>query len=128
MYNFLCSEKFCVEKSIRICQALNFIERKLSGLFWSMFRFWPSTQPKNAIPRWYTGRKWHIPMASNRKRSRGRIKAYDMGQGEGPIVPLTVMHRKRVTSELHDSYFRLMTIKHPIQRSSRRSCGRWVII
>ena len=50
--------------------------------------FWPSTQPKNAIPRWYTGRKWHIPMASNRKRSRGRIKAYEMGQGEGPIVPL----------------------------------------
>ena len=50
--------------------------------------FWPSTRPKNAIPRWYTGRKWHIPMASNRKRSRGRIKAYDMGQGEGPIVPL----------------------------------------
>ena len=44
--------------------------------------------PKNAIPRWYTGRKWHIPMASNRKRSRGRIKAYDMGQGEGLIVPL----------------------------------------
>ena len=50
--------------------------------------FWPSTRPKNAIPRWYTGRKWHIPMASNQKRSRGRIKAYDMGQGEGPIVPL----------------------------------------
>ena len=23
-------------------------------------------------------------MASNRKRSRGRIKAYNMGQGEGP--------------------------------------------
>ena len=35
-----------------------------------------------------TGRKWHIPMASNRKRSRGRIKAYNMGQGEGPMVPL----------------------------------------
>ena len=27
-------------------------------------------------------------MASNRKRSRGRIKAYNMGQGEGPMVPL----------------------------------------
>ena len=27
-------------------------------------------------------------MASNRKRSRGRIKADNMGQGEGPIVPL----------------------------------------
>ena len=27
-------------------------------------------------------------MASNRKRLRGRIKADDMGQGEGPTVPL----------------------------------------
>ena len=26
------------------------------------------------------------------------------------------MHRKRVTSELHDSYFHLMTIKHPISK------------
>ena len=33
------------------------------------------------------------------------------------------MHRKRVTSELHDSYFRLMTIKHPIQRSSSVRVG-----
>ena len=44
--------------------------------------------PKNAIPGWCTGRKWHIPMASNRKRLRGRIKAYNMGQGEGPTVPI----------------------------------------
>ena len=47
--------------------------------------FWPSTRPKNAIPRWCTGRKWHIPMASNRKRSCMRI---NMCQGEGPTVPL----------------------------------------
>ena len=78
--------------------------------------FWPSTRPKNAIPRWCTGRKWHIPMASNRKRSRGRIKAYNMGQGECLTVPNRLMHRKRVTSELHDSYFRLMTIKHSISK------------
>ena len=26
------------------------------------------------------------------------------------------MHRKRVTCELHDSYFRLMTIKHAISK------------
>ena len=26
------------------------------------------------------------------------------------------MHRKRVTAELHDSYFRLMTIKHSISK------------
>ena len=50
--------------------------------------FWPSNRPKNAIPRWCAGRKWHILMASNRKRSRGRIKAYNMGQDEGPTVPL----------------------------------------
>ena len=45
---------------------------------------------KNAIPRWCTGRKWHIPMASNRMRSLGRIKADNMGQGEGPTVPLQI--------------------------------------
>ena len=55
-------------------------------------------------------------MASNRKRSRGRIKAYDMGQGEGSHCATTVMHRKRVIFELHDSYFRLMTIKHSISK------------
>ena len=27
-----------------------------------------------------------------------------------------LMHRKRVTCELHDSYFRLMTIKHAISK------------
>ena len=32
------------------------------------------------------------------------------------------MHRKRVTSELHDSYFRLMTIKHSISKI------QWVIM
>ena len=30
-----------------------------------------------------------------------------------------LMHRKRVTSELHDSYFRLMTIKHAIPKIER---------
>ena len=28
---------------------------------------------KYAITKWCTGRKWHIPMASNRKRSRRRV-------------------------------------------------------
>ena len=31
-----------------------------------------------------------------------------------PLCHYRLMHRKRVTSELHDSYFRLMTIKHSI--------------
>ena len=38
-----------------------------------------------------------------------------------------LMHRKRVTCELHDSYFRSMTIKHAIPR--RRKCiFRWPVM
>ena len=33
-----------------------------------------------------------------------------------PQCHYRVMHWKRVTSELHDSYFRLMTIKHSISK------------
>ena len=40
--------------------------------------------------------------------------ADEMGQGKIPWYTHRLMHRKRVTSELHDSYFRLMTIKHAI--------------
>ena len=39
-----------------------------------------------------------------------------MGQGKSPWYTHRLMHRKRVTSELHDSYFRLMTIKHAIPK------------
>ena len=44
--------------------------------------------PKNAIQGDAPEGSGHIPMASNRKRSRVRIKAYNMGQGEGPTVPI----------------------------------------
>ena len=101
-------------------------DSKIEGTRWKKKKFSPSKfkcyvltfdpAQRNAIPRWCTGRKWHIPMTSNRKRSRGRIKVFNMGQGEGPTVPNRLMHQKRVTSELHDSYFRLMTIKHPISK------------
>ena len=33
-----------------------------------------------------------------------------------PWYTYRLMHRKRVTTELHDSYFRLMTIKHAIPK------------
>ena len=62
--------------------------------FWKIINGWllcfdlrPAPQ-KYAIPMWCTRRKWHIPMASNRKRSRGRIKAYNIGQGEDPTMPI----------------------------------------
>ena len=78
--------------------------------------FWPSTRPpKNAIPRWCTGRKWHIPMAVRRGNRVGGnwLMKWDKVI---PMVHYRVMHRKRVTSELHDSYFHLMTIKHSISK------------
>ena len=42
--------------------------------------------------------------------------AENMGQGKIPWYTHRLIHRKRVTSELHDSYFRLMTIKHAIPK------------
>ena len=70
---------------------------------------------KNAIPRWCTGRKWHIPMAVRRGNRVGGnwLMKWDKVI---PMVHYRVMHRKRVTSELHDSYFRLMTIKYSISK------------
>ena len=41
-----------------------------------------------------------------------------MGQGKIPRYNHRLMHRKRVTCEQHDSYFRSMTIKHGIPRTA----------
>ena len=42
--------------------------------------------------------------------------ADNMEQGKIPWYSHRLMHRKRVTCELHDSYFRLMKIKHAIPK------------
>ena len=47
--------------------------------------------------------------------------ADNRGQGKIPQYSHRLMHRKRVTGELHDSYFRLMTIKHAIQRTAEET-------
>ena len=54
---------------------------------------------------------------SYERKSHGLKLADEMGRARKiPMVHYRVMHRKRVTSELHDSYFRLMTIKHLISK------------
>ena len=55
---------------------------------------------------------------SYERKSRGRKLADEMGRAKKkfPWYTHRLMHRKRVTSELHDSYFRLMTIKHSISK------------
>ena len=54
---------------------------------------------------------------SYERKSRGRKLADEMGRAKKfPWYTHRLMHRKRVTSELHDSYFRLMTIKLSISK------------
>ena len=54
---------------------------------------------------------------SYERKSCGRKLADEMGRGKKfSWYSHRLTHRKRVTSELHDSYFRLMTIKHAISK------------
>ena len=54
---------------------------------------------------------------SYERKSCGQKLADEMGWGKNiPWYSHRLMHRKRVTSELHDSYFCLMTIKHSISK------------
>ena len=54
---------------------------------------------------------------SYERKSRGRKLADEIGRAKKfPWYTHRLMHQKRVTCELHDSYFRLMTIKHSISK------------
>ena len=48
-------------------------------------------------------------------RRRAWLTIWDKVKSHGTV---RLMHRKRVTCELHDSYFRSMTIKHAIPRTA----------
>ena len=57
---------------------------------------------------------------SYERKSRVRKLAYEMGRGKRkiPLYSHRLTHRKRVTSELDDSYFRSMTITQPIPKKA----------
>ena len=79
-------------------------------LFIFVILFWPFEPAKNAIQKCHSN-------GSYERKSRGRKLADEMGRAKKiPMVHYRVMHWKRLTSELHDSYFRLMTIKHSISK------------
>ena len=85
--------------------------------FCTVVVFWPFDSAKNAIPRGCTGRRWHILMAvmrGNRVGGNWLMKWDELKKF--PWYTHRLMHQKRVTSELHDSYFRLMMIKHSISK------------
>ena len=78
--------------------------------------FWPSTRPKMPFKVMHRKEVTHSNGSYERK-SRGRKLADEMGRGKKiPWYSHRLTHQKRVTSELHDSYFRLMTIKHAISK------------
>ena len=76
--------------------------------------FWPG---QKCHSRWCTGRRWHILMAVMRGNHVGGN--WLMKWDEVKKIPLyshRLTHRRRVTSELHDSYFRSMTITQAIPK------------
>ena len=78
--------------------------------------FWPSTGPKMPSKVMHRKEVTHSNGSYERK-SRGRKLADEMGRGKKfPLYTHRLMHRKRVTCELHDSYFRLMTIQYAIPK------------
>ena len=79
--------------------------------------FWPSTRPKMPFRLMHRKEVTHSNGNYERK-SRRRKLADEMGRGKKkfPWYTHRLTHRKRVTSELHDSYFRLTTIQHWISK------------
>ena len=101
---------------------------------WCTGREWPVNCMTVISVRWRSHmpfqrrRKWHILMASYRKRSRWRAWLTIWDKVKIPPCRHKEMHRKRVTCELHDSYFRLMTITHAISKTAEvthSDCQLW---
>ena len=70
--------------------------------------FWPPTRP-------------NMPFQKRQKcifywRGRARLTIWD--RVKIPRYSHRLMHRKRVTCELHDSYFRSITAKHAIRKTA----------
>ena len=75
--------------------------------------YWPPTRPNMPFQRWW---KLHILLASYGKRLRRQAWLTIWDRVKISRCSHKLMDRKRVTCELHDSYFRLMMIKHAIPR------------
>ena len=97
------------------CMLTKHMEKKLHGNCPSVM-FWPFDPAKMPFKVMHRKEVIHSNGSYERKL-HGRKLADEMGRAKKiPMVHYRVMHRKRVTSELYDSYFRLMTIKHSISK------------
>ena len=76
--------------------------------------FWPSTRPN--MP--FQGDAPEVTHSDGTYEEKSRRLTW-LTKWDKEKIPWDthrLMHRKRVTSELHDSYFHLMTIKHAIPK------------
>ena len=95
----------------------NYVKPKINETQQSSVMFWPSTRPKKLLfhgdaPEGSDTFQWPVI-----ERDRvGGLRLIIWDKVKVPLCQYRLMHRKRVTSELHDSYFRLMTIKHSISK------------
>ena len=85
-------------------------------ILWEYVMFWPFDQAKNAIQgdALEESDTFQWPVIERDRMGGLRLIIWD--KVKVPLCQYRLMHRKRVTSELHDSYFRLMTIKHSISK------------
>ena len=83
---------------------------------------------KHAIPKWCTERKWHIPMASNRKRSRGRIWLMKWDKVKFPWYTHRLMYRREWPLNCMTVISAWWCSNMPFQRLSGWLSGRWTII
>ena len=79
--------------------------------------FWPSTRPKEMLfqgdaPEGSDTFQWPVI----ERDGVGGLRLMIWDTVKVPLCQYRLIHRNRVTSELHDSYFRLMTIKHSISK------------
>ena len=79
--------------------------------------FWPSIRPKKMLfqgdaPEGSDTFQWPVIERDH----VGGLRLIIWDKVKVPLCQYRLMHRKRVTSELHDSYFHLMTIKHSISK------------
>ena len=83
----------------------------------SIVIFWPFDPAKNAIPRWCTGRRWHILMAVMRGNRVGRnwlMKWDELKNSHGTLIDWCT--RREWPLNCMTVIFRLMMIKHSISK------------
>ena len=111
MYSF-CWKKLHTQKYTSIRYIVDYHYKWLKSCY--VLTLWPD---QKCHSRWCTGRKWHILMAVMRgNRVGGNLLMKWDKVKKIPLYSHRLTHRKRVTSELHDSYFRSMTITQAIPK------------